>query len=227
MNNNKKICVVSFYTPNYDIGIQIEPIHRMYCLKHNYDYKCFYEIPDKLKDRHAAWTKLYYIDLVLKDKEKYDYVMWIDADAFFCNHDIKIEKWITNEQDLFICRDAAASFKQWNVYKNILNSGVMIFKNTDWSYVIIDFILKYGGFIPFYNKATWEQVGIRKCYQHNHHYFKQHCHVITDLKFNCNTDNINTYIKNGGYILHLTSFNGKWIEKNSKFIDQFKNLNNI
>ena len=32
------------------------------------------------------------------------------------------------------------------------------------------------------------------------------------------------YIKNGGYILHLTSFNGKWVSKNIKMIDQFKNI---
>jgi len=220
-----KICVVSFYTKNYEIGIDTETINKKYCLDNGYDYKCFYEIPDDLKDRHPAWCKLYYIDLVLKDD--YDYVMWIDADAFFCNHNMKIENWIIDDKYLFICRDAAASFKQWNSYKHLLNSGVMIFKKDNWCHTILQFILNHKGFVEYYNKETWEQVGIRKSYKFNHHHFQQNCHIISDLNFNCNTNDFKKYITEGGFILHLTSFNGKWKAKNIDTINQFKKLLNI
>ena len=43
------------------------------------------------------------------------------------------------------------------------------------------------------------------------------------IKFNSNTDNLEQFIKNKGYIVHLTTFNGKWDDKNLNHILKFKN----
>lgn len=216
-----KIGVLSFYTTNYEIGKQIEPLHRAYCLKNNYDYKCFYIVPDYLKNRHSAWCKIHYLLEMLK--ENYDYIFWIDADAFFCNFDIKIEEWITPNKNLILCRDAGANFSQWNQYKHLINSGAMIFKNTEWSKNILEFIIHCNDFKTFYTEPTWEQVAIRRCLKNNHHSIKDCTHIITDLQFNCNTNDLDEFIKKKGFIVHLTSFNGKWPDKNLNHIIKFKN----
>tara|TARA_B100000963_G_scaffold315412_1_gene294519 strand:- start:17 stop:682 length:666 start_codon:yes stop_codon:yes gene_type:complete len=215
-----KICVLSFYTNNYEIGKQIEPLHRAYCLKNNYDYKCFYEIPDYLKNRHPAWCKIHYLLEMLK--QEYEYIFWIDADAFFCNFDMKIEDWIIPNKNLILCRDAGANFSQWDRYKHLINSGVMIFKNTEWSKTILDFILYFDNFKKFYNEPTWEQVGFRKCIKNNHLNCREHISIITKINFNSNTNNLDKFIKERGFILHLTTFNGKWPEKNLSHILKFK-----
>ena len=215
-----KICVLSFYTDNYEIGKLIEPLHRVYCLKNNYDYKCFYEIPDYLKNRHPAWCKIHYLLEMLK--LEYDYIFWIDADAFFCNFDMKIEEWIKPNKNLILARDAGANFSQWNKYKHLINSGVMIFKNTEWSKTILEFILNFDNFKQFYNIPTWEQVGFRRCIKNNNLNCREHIHIITKLQFNSNTNDLDEFIKDNGYILHLTSFNGKWPEKNLNNILKFK-----
>lgn len=216
-----KICVLSFYTNNYEIGKQIEPLHRAYCLKNNYDYKCFYTVPDYLIDRHPAWCKIHYLLEMLK--LEYDYIFWIDADAFFCNFDMKIEDWIEPNKNLILCRDAGANFSQWNKYKHLINSGVMIFKNTEWSKTILEFIIHFNKFKEFYTAPTWEQVAIRRCLKNDHHSIKACTHIITDLHFNCNTNDLDDFIKKKGFIVHLTTFNGKWSEKNLNHIIKFKN----
>ena len=216
-----KIGVLSFYTNNYEIGKQIEPLHRAYCLKNNYDYKCFYDVPDYLKERHPAWCKLHYILEMLK--QNYDYVFWIDADAFFCNFDIKIEDWIVPYKNLILGRDAGANFSQWNKYKYLINSGVMIFKNTEWSKKILEFIMHFNKFKKFHTEPTWEQVAFRRCLKNDHYSIKSCTHIITNLKFNSNTNNLEHFIKNQGFIVHLTTFNGKWDDKNLNHILTFKN----
>ena len=216
-----KICVVSFYTNNYEIGKEIEPLHRAYCLKNDYDYKCFYTIPEYLKDRHPAWSKLHYILQVLN--ENYDYVFWIDADAFFCNFNYKIENWINFDKNLILARDAGVNYSQWNKYKYLINSGAMIFKNIEWSKNILGFIIHHNKFKPFYNNPTWEQVAIRRCLKLDHYKIRSCTEIISNLNFNCNTNNLDEFIKKNGFIVHLTTFNGKWQDKNLNNILKFKN----
>ena len=79
--------------------------------------------------------------------KNYDYVLWIDADAFFCNFDIKIEDWIQNDKNFIVCRDAGANLNQWSRYKYLINSGVMIFKNVGWSKNMLHYILHTNNFL--------------------------------------------------------------------------------
>jgi len=44
------IAVIMFYTTNLQIGNYTEKINRHYCKKNNYDFYCFNEIPDILKN---------------------------------------------------------------------------------------------------------------------------------------------------------------------------------
>ena len=88
-------------------------------------------------------------------------------------------------------------------------------------------ILNFDNFKQFYNEPTWEQVGFRRCIKNNHLNSREHTHIITKLQFNSNTNNIDEFIKDNGFILHLTTFNGKWQEKNLNHILKFKKKMNI
>ena len=202
----KNICVITFYTSNYTIGRYTSVINDAYCKKNGYDFYLFTKIPNRLKNRHPAWCKFYYLGKVISLK-KYDYVMWIDADAFFCNDKIRIEKWITDEEkNFFICRDASYAYDKYMFQKELVNTGVMIFKNTKWSEDLLHYLLINKDFKNFYNQFPWDQTPLQSCYKNNYNNIVDNTEIIFDLNFNNNTNDILKYIDKGGFIIHCTCF---------------------
>ena len=58
---------------------------------------------------------------------------------------------------------------------------------------------------------------------------KRHTIVITgnhdtNLNNNCHPKNIDEYIENGGYIIHLTTFNGTYKPRDMKTVKRFKSI---
>ena len=130
----KKLLICQFYTPNLEYAVMTEEINRSYCQKFDIDY--FVEkdkqlIDEVRYDRSYCWFKIQMITKILKQKE-YEYVMFVDADAIFVRNDFDIKELIDKykESDLIISEDFGP---------DIVNTGVMIFKNTDWS---IEFLEK-------------------------------------------------------------------------------------
>jgi hypothetical protein len=228
-----KIAVISFGTSDYEIGNYTKKINKEYCIYNNYNFSYYDKIPSNMKNRHPAWCKIYYLVEKMKDK-KYDYIMWIDGDAFFCNKNIKIEKWIKNNSDIIISRDPGYTIDDYNKNKNLLNSGVMIFKNTNENEILLNKLLHDPLYIPNYNfkrnfnpqinMTGWDQAAIRHCYKSDN-YMNKNTTVILDTNFNNNTNDINNYINNGGYIIHLTNFMGKFDNKKLNTIYKFNKLN--
>lgn len=77
-------------------------INWTYCKKHGYDFRYYQPTnpnapstvlntfdPNSLQLRHCAWAKLLVVLKALQ--ELYDYIVYIDSDCVFKNHDIKIE----------------------------------------------------------------------------------------------------------------------------------------
>lgn len=91
----------------------------IYCEKHGYTL-----IEDESvynKDKPIPWSKLI---LLLKYLSDYDYLVWIDADIYIMNNEIKIENLIEkyNNVDIICGSD-------WRMP----NTGVLIIKNTEFS----------------------------------------------------------------------------------------------
>ena len=88
-----------------------------YCADNNYEH-----IPmcgDLTDDCHINYQKTL---LLLNEIDKYDYIVWMDADIFIANQEIKLEDIINKyPRDIYYCKDPYA----WE-----LNSGVLIFKNS-------------------------------------------------------------------------------------------------
>lgn len=119
-----KICVVTMFSPAYrpiaDITL---PVLKSYCEKHNYQWEIIC-VPD--------WDYSYRKHEYLKEKMKWDIdvFFYIDIDALITNPEIKIENFIDDEHDLFVCEDV-----------NEVNGGVFILKNTEWAKEFNEFVL--------------------------------------------------------------------------------------
>jgi hypothetical protein len=84
----KKILVYTAYDDNHQyIGDLTLQNKLRYCKENNYDFlykrKGFINLP-------ISWDKIYIISRILQDYD-YEYVLWMDADAFIHNKNIRIE----------------------------------------------------------------------------------------------------------------------------------------
>lgn len=83
--------------------------NKMYCLKHNYDFKAytgkdfFFALGDYFKSSYRApnWAK---VAIVIHNINKYDYILWLDADAFIVNHKKRIEDVFNLKDDNFVIK---------------------------------------------------------------------------------------------------------------------------
>jgi hypothetical protein len=126
-----RVGVVMFYDDAIkDYGDINYNINKLYCEKYHLDLIVSHT---KLyKDRHSAWERL---PLILKHIKNYDYIVWIDADAFFYLHSPNIINFLNNVNN----KDFNFIFSKDIEYDNI-NTGIFIVKNTQYS---IDFITKW------------------------------------------------------------------------------------
>lgn len=122
-----KICIVSGCDPlQEEFGVFNFENIKNYAKRHGYDYKIyqgdnFYFTPHAgyFEDRAFNWVK---VALVAKNLQYFDYVLWIDADAFIVRHDLKLE-------DAF--KLSEGNFEFWLAPDTESpNVGVFLVKNT-------------------------------------------------------------------------------------------------
>jgi len=151
------ICVIMFYDDNIksygDINYKI---NKLYCEKYN--LKIIFSNEKKYSNRHSAWERL---PLMLDNISKFDYLIWIDADAFFYNDANNIVDIINNNinTNFIFSRDLGN--------KNI-NTGVFIVKNSQYS---IDFLTKWAYDEELYKNnpypVWWDQGVLIDMYDNN------------------------------------------------------------
>jgi len=124
-----KICIVMFY--DYKIKNYGEinyKINKKYCEKYNLDIILSNE--KKYNNRYSAWERL---PLLLDNISKFDYLIWVDADAFFYND-------ANNILDI-INKNINVNFIFSNdIHNKNINTGFFIVKNTEYS---IEFLTKW------------------------------------------------------------------------------------
>ena len=138
-----KICVLMWYDSTISSYGDINyKINRAYCDKNNIDLIRCQE--RRHGCRHPAWER---IPLILKHIHNYDYVMWIDADAFFYNDANNIIDIINENSNFnFIFSNDVGN-------KNI-NSGFFIVKNSQYS---IEFLTKWSNDEDLYKCNPYPQ----------------------------------------------------------------------
>jgi hypothetical protein len=225
-------------------------INLFYCQKNNYTLikssTRRYNKKNKYQKRKEHWERF---PLILKHIENYDYVVWIDADAFFYMDALPIENIINKyrlrrrkrgwaEREIFLSYDHDAAFVEPHTAPSI-NSGVIILKNTQ---RVKDIVEKWAFCEELRYKYKTElhgwiedQAVVRGCYKDNVDYLKSLCVVIPYLELqHCYAEELNKLKdesvarafapKKWPYIYHLAGQPKKRVEESEDYLKKNKDL---
>lgn len=126
-----KICVQCLYSNSWlEIAKIVVPNLVGYCRRYDYTWniQSFHNWPSDF-----GFQKLVQIQNIFKSNEA-DVVFAVDADLMITNYKKRIEDFLTDEHDFFICKDF-----------NGINAGVFAIRNTEWSYGFINYLLSTRG----------------------------------------------------------------------------------
>jgi len=127
-----KICIVTLFTEEIKSESKLSTLNKKkYCEKYGIDYRFFY---GRASERHAQWDK---IQCLIQTLPEYDYVVWMDSDTVFNNFDKSLIDLINNNKqyDSLFCSDVCYTE---GVTHLMVNTGVMVFKNTEWSSTLLN-----------------------------------------------------------------------------------------
>lgn len=128
---SSKILILSSYDDRYKnvgLGQLAYEKNKEYADLHGYSYQCNCE---PLKD-HYFFHKFILIKNLLPN---YEYIFWIDADAFLVNYNKKIEEFIPKEEEKIFTV---------SIDQEYLNTGVFIIKNSPISFQLLDSVVNLG-----------------------------------------------------------------------------------
>jgi hypothetical protein len=208
-----KICVVMFYDYNIENYGEINyKINKKYCEKYN--LHIILSNIKKYSNRHSAWERL---PLLLDNISNFDYLIWIDADAFFYIDSNNIIDIINDNLNVnFIFSNDLGN-------KNI-NTGFFIVKNTKYS---IEFLTKWAYDEELYNNNKyphWWDQGVLIYMFNNNILNIQENSVIYEygvLQHFYKNDKLNDKT----YVFHLAGrFNNIRYEISKEYFDKFINL---
>ena len=135
-NPGKKIAIVSLYTPEIaDYAICSEMSVRDYCLKQGYT---FYVYREKLQDDASAnWSKA---RAILNHFDDHEDIVWMDSDTVIYNSEKRFEDILdkcSSTKKIIACEDVGNN--------SMLNSGVLIFRNHNYTKNIIKKWMEFKG----------------------------------------------------------------------------------
>ena len=193
---SRKVCIcMSANDAIKDYATLSEQINRRYANKHGYDFEMFDVTPT---GRAPQWCKIQVVNDLLS-RDKYDYIFWIDADAYFNKQDIPLDDIISQhpDKDVILCEDNINSGKS-----NTVNSGTFFVKCSPWSKAFFEHVWNYEG---IYRQAHFhEQTVIEQYINQDIMESKQHIIVKPCKTFN---SIINVQIADGtlkdNFIIHL------------------------
>tara|TARA_R110001592_G_C12833147_1_gene720130 strand:- start:32 stop:706 length:675 start_codon:yes stop_codon:yes gene_type:complete len=164
--NKNKIAVITWYNEKIkEYADKFSLINKEYCDKNNYDYivghKQYLSI-----HRAPSYNKLPFM-LDILNTNKYDYVIWIDADAHFRTFN-KLDKYITGE-DLVFSQDIKL--------EDSINCGVFICKNTDYTKNFINEWINIKIKNP--DPVCWEQGFLKYICENNLYEIQSHMKVVS------------------------------------------------
>lgn len=180
-------------------------INKIYCEKHGYDLikssKSFYKGRVDYTWKSTHWERY---PLLLRHIKKYDYVMWIDADAFFYVDSPPLENLIKKyDKEILLSQDK--NYDNDGDVPPWINSGVFIIKNTEKAIEILKrwaFSQKLRRFTR-YRRTGWihDQAMIRGTYNCNMNNIKDISTVIPYLELQHFIKGEEKY--NSPYIYHV------------------------
>jgi len=151
------ICVIMFYDDAIKCYGDINyNINKLYCEKYNLNIILSNE--KKYSNRHPAWERL---PLMLDNISNFDYLIWIDADAFFYSDSNNIIDIISNNINFNFIFST-------DIYGDNINTGLFIVKNSQYS---IDFLTKWAYDEDLYKNNPqphwWDQGVLNNMFDNN------------------------------------------------------------
>lgn len=122
------ICVVMWFDDNIKSYAEINyTINKKYCDKYGYD---IIKSSERKTNLEATWER---VPLMIEHLNNYEYVIWIDADAFFLKNSPPITNVIDNHSEkLFILSNDVCAQKECDI-----NAGFIIVKKSPISFKIL------------------------------------------------------------------------------------------
>jgi len=210
-----KVCVVMFYDDEITNYGEINyKINKLYCEKYNLNI--ILSNKKKFNNRHSAWERL---PLLLDNISKFDYLIWIDADAFFYNDANNIIDVINNNLNVnFIFSN--------DIGNNNINTGLFIVKNSAYS---VEFLTRWALDEELYKNNPhpywWDQGVLIYMFNNNLLNIKQNSiqYKYGDLQHFYENDKLN----NKTYVFHLAGRNKSIrYDTSKKYFDNLMNINN-
>lgn len=130
---------------------------RLYASLHNYTFFDLTMNMPKFRNHSVYWMKLYLVRQTMEQRReglrRYDWVMWLDSDAWVANLDTRLEDLLPERTDniteIVVSHDDEG-----------INAGVWLIRNTPSAEALLDSWMAYEKHLPFTN----EQQAIRDIY---------------------------------------------------------------
>ena len=208
-------------------------INKIYCEKYNYNFIVAHDnyINYYYKNNHSRihggqfWANIisntspYYIRyyLLLHILEDYDWVMWIDADAYFYNDAPPIENIIKHIDFSHSCI-LSYTIKQYLSDQNknfYINNGVFLLKNIEDNKIFLNKMINNSDIKDIAEKLhyTYDQSVFRYLYDINYKNFKDNSYVLNYGALQHFYSYELKYLKYKPYIHHLAGMNNNVREK--------------
>ena len=200
-----KILVVTSYNQNIkDYADITSNINKIYCKNNGYSI-CIENNADKLisssdKSIHITWNKIRLLEILMYEYENvFDWLFYIDSDAIFSNHNIKLENIIDKYKNynLIMASDKPMGGK-------LINTGTILVKNCDWSRKFFTYWFREGISSIWKNKFPHEQEFFASIWNNSFPFNLQKNVYITETQEINSTYPIESNPKNI-FILHLMS----------------------
>lgn len=171
--------------------------HVSYAAKYCYEYS--FHFGSLCPERPVPWSKLIHIRNNLSTMQTGEWLMWIDADAFFMNYDIELTKLIIPFYDMLLCKDDT----------NRPNTGVWFWRKTDWS---MSYLEELWGQTRYIYHPLWENMAFIQTWQKHHN----HIGWLSNKQINTFAESY----QDGDFIVHFAGANKEEKIKNFKYREE-------
>lgn len=138
-----RTALLTAHTPNIESWAKRTVKNKeLYCQAHNIELIVSDNPADFPVDRHPAWRK---VRMILENIEKYDRLIWIDADAVFMNYVEAPDRFFVSH--ISVAQDTVD-----------INSGVMFIKSSFWCGMFFDHVWRF--YPEWRHKNPWDQQAI-------------------------------------------------------------------